>query len=132
MLIEVVIGKIHRATVTEADLNYVGSITIDRDLLDACGMHPFQYVNLSNVSNGAFWRTYIIAGARGQGDICLNGPPARHFHPGDKIIIFAQGWIEPSELPAIDPIVVFVDEHNKVTEVQHHGQIGPGTPHPAP
>ena len=124
MLIEVVIAKIHRATVTQADLNYVGSITIDEDLLEASGMRQYQYVNITNVSNGVFWRTYIMAGPRGQGDICLNGPPARHFQPGDKIIVLAEAWIEPGELPELDPIVVFVDEQNKVTGVQHHGQIG--------
>ena len=124
MLIEVVVAKLHRVTVTEADLNYVGSITIDEDLLDASGMRPYQYVNITNVSNGVFWRTYIMAGPRGQGDICLNGPPARHFHPGDKIIVLAEGWIEPHELETLNPIVVFVDEKNKVTKVQHHGEIG--------
>ena len=123
MLIGVLLAKLHRVTVTQADLNYVGSITIDEDLLDAGGMRRFQYVNVTNLSNGAFWRTYIMAGPRGQGDICLNGPPARHFHPGDKIIIMAEGWIEPEELPALDPVVVFVDEHNKVTEIRHHGEI---------
>jgi aspartate 1-decarboxylase len=123
MLIEVVIAKLHRATVTEADLNYVGSITIDEDLLDASGMRQYQYVNITNVSNGVFWRTYIMAGPRGHGDICLNGPPARHFQPGDKIIVLAEGWIEPNELPSLNPVVVFVDDHNRVTEVQHHSQI---------
>jgi aspartate 1-decarboxylase len=123
MLMGVLTAKLHRVTVTQADLNYVGSITIDEDLLDAGGMRRFQYVNITNVSNGAFWRTYIMAGPRGQGDICLNGPPARHFHPGDKIIVMAEGWIEPDELLALDPVVVFVDEHNKVTEIRHHGEI---------
>jgi aspartate 1-decarboxylase len=129
MLIRVCISKIHRATVTQAELNYVGSITIDEDLLDASGIKPFQYLNITNVSNGIFWQTYAIPGPRGNGDICLNGPPARHFQPGDKIIILAEGWVEPAELPSINPIVVFVDEKNKVTEVKKHGQIKPGETH---
>ncbi|HVO28565.1 MAG TPA: aspartate 1-decarboxylase [Candidatus Paceibacterota bacterium] len=126
MLIEMCIAKIHRATVTQADLNYVGSITVDQDLLDASGMKPFQYVNITNVSNAVFWRTYVMAGERGKGGICLNGPPARLFQPGDKIIILAEAWIEPGEAANLDPVVVFVDDKNKVTGVEHHKQIPPG------
>lgn len=123
MLLEVVVAKLHRLRVTEADLNYEGSITLDEELLDASGIRPYQYVNITNVSNGVFWRTYVIAGHRGNGEVCLNGPPARHFQKGDKIIVLAEGWIEPSELPNLDPIVVFVDEQNKVTEIRRHGQV---------
>jgi aspartate 1-decarboxylase len=129
MLIRVCMAKIHRATVTQADLNYVGSITIDEDIIDAAGMKPFQYVNITNVSNGIFWQTYIMAGPRGRGDICLNGPPARHFQPGDKAIILAEAWLEPSELSTLEPVVVFVDEKNKVTEVKKHKAIPHGTVH---
>ncbi len=86
-------AKIHRATVTQADLNYVGSITIDEELLEKSGIQPFQYLNITNVSNGIFWQTYAMPGKRGNGDICLNGPPARHFQPGDKIIILAEAWL---------------------------------------
>jgi aspartate 1-decarboxylase len=64
-----------------------------------------------------------MAGPKGRGDVCLNGPPARHFQPGDKIIVLAEGWIEPNELLALDPVVVFVDDYNNVTEIRHHGQI---------
>ena len=127
MLIRVCMAKIHRATVTQADLNYVGSITIDEDLIDAAGMRAFQYVNITNVSNGIFWQTYVMPGARGQGDICLNGPPARHFQPGDKIIVLAEAWLEPSEMKDLNPVVVFVDDRNKVTEVKKHRAIGPKT-----
>lgn len=123
MLIRVCIAKIHRATVTQADLNYVGSITIDQDLLDASGMKPFQYVNITNLSNGVFWQTYIMPGEKGSGTICLNGPPARHFQPSDKIIILAEAWIEPSELKDLNPIIVFVDDKNKITEVKKHDAI---------
>ena len=127
MLIEACMAKIHRDTVTQADLNYVGSITIDQDLLDAAGMVPFQYVNITNRSNGVFWRTYIMAGERGNGDICLNGPPARHFQPGDEIIILAEVWLEPSEMKNLNPVVVFVDKANRVTEVKRHSAIPHGT-----
>jgi aspartate 1-decarboxylase len=127
MLIRTCMAKIHRATVTEADLNYVGSITIDEDLLDAAGIKPFQYLNITNVSNGIFWQTYAMAGKRGQGDICLNGPPARHFQKGDKVIILAEAWLQPSEFDQLNPVVVFVDEKNKVTEVKKHSAIAPKT-----
>ena len=104
-------------------MNYVGSITVDEDLLEKAGICPFQYVNITNLSNGIFWQTYVMAGKRGDGDICLNGPPARHFQPGDKIIILAEAWLEPSELKDLNPVVVFVDEKNKVTEVKRHKAI---------
>jgi aspartate 1-decarboxylase len=126
MLIRACMAKIHRATVTQADLNYVGSITIDEDLLAASGIKPFQYVNITNVSNGAFWQTYVMAGKRSQGEICLNGPPARHFQPGDKIIVLAEAWIEPSELKELNPVVVFVDDKNKVMAVTKHDAIPVG------
>ena len=119
-------AKIHRATVTQADLNYVGSITIDEALLEASGIQPFQYVNITNVSNAAFWRTYVIAGKRGNGAICLNGPPARIFQPGDKIIVLAEAWIERAELKDLQTVVVFVDDKNKITSVKQHSNI----PHP--
>jgi aspartate 1-decarboxylase len=120
MLIRVCTAKIHRATVTEADLNYVGSITIDEKLLEASGIQPFQMVNITNVSNGVLWQTYVIAGKAGSGAVCLNGPPARHFQPGDKVIIIADGYIESSELQNLNPTVVFVDEKNNITEVKKH------------
>jgi aspartate 1-decarboxylase len=126
MLIAACMAKIHRAKVTEANLDYVGSITIDEDLLDASGIKPYQYLNITNLRNGIFWRTYAMAGKRGNGDICLNGPPAHHFQPGDKVIILAESWLAPEELPTLEPVVVFVDDSNKVTEVKHHSLV----PHP--
>jgi aspartate 1-decarboxylase len=123
MLIRMCMAKIHRATVTEADLNYVGSITIDEALLEASGMRAFQYVNITNVSNGVFWQTYIMPGQRLSGQICLNGPPARHFQRGDKIIVLAEAWLEPSETGGLDPVVVFVDDGNRVTQVKRHGAL---------
>ena len=118
MLIRTCIGKIHRATVTRSDLNYVGSITIDEDLLEKSGIQPLQYVNITNLSNGCYWQTYVVAGKRGAGDICLNGPPARHFQPGDRVIILAEGLIEPSEIKDINPVVVFVNEKNEAIEIR--------------
>ena len=127
MLLRACIAKIPRATVTEADLNYVGSITIDPDLLDLCGIRPFQYVNITNVSNGVFWQTYVMAGERGQGQICLNGPPARHFQRGDKIIILAEAWVTPEEFESLDPVVVIVeDDQNRQTRTIRHRAISPG------
>ena len=103
MLIRVCAAKIHQATVTEAKLDYVGSITIDEAFLDASGIKPAQYVNITNLSNGVFWQTYVMPGGRGEGQICLNGPPARHFLPGDKIIILAEAWIDRASLKDLIP-----------------------------
>jgi aspartate 1-decarboxylase len=116
-------SKIHRATVTEADLNYVGSITVDEELLEASGIRAFQYVNITNLSNGVFWQTYAVAGPRGSGEVCLNGPPARHFQPGDKIIVLAEAWVDPTEMQDLDPVVVFVDDQNRITEIKRHRDI---------
>ncbi len=130
MYLRLCTAKIHRATVTQADMHYIGSITLDQELLDASGIRPFQYVNITNLSNGVFWQTYVLAGERGRGDVCLNGPPARHFHPDDIIIILAEALVEPAEIKDIHPVVVFVDEKNHVTRVQEHrdiplGSVGP-------
>lgn len=119
MLIRACMAKIHRATVTEANLNYAGSITIDEALLEASGIMPFQYVNITNLANGTFWQTYVTLGKRGNGDICLNGPPARHFQLGDKIMILAEAWLEPSQIKNLNPVIVFVDDKNRITEVKH-------------
>jgi aspartate 1-decarboxylase len=130
LLIRVCIAKIHHAIVTQTELNYVGSITIDQNLLDASGIRPFQYVNITNLSNGDFWQTYVIPGAAGNGDICLNGPPARHFQRGDKIIVMAEGWLEPRELDGLVPTIVFVDEKNRVARVERHPLVGKTDPQP--
>lgn len=110
-------GKIHRARVTEANLNYIGSITIDSELLEATGMLPYEMVQITNLANGTMWQTYIIPGPRGQGDICLNGPPARHFQPNDLVIIIGYRMVEDRELPEYQPRVVFVDDKNQITQV---------------
>jgi aspartate 1-decarboxylase len=117
MYIRICIAKLHRVTVTQADLNYVGSVTIDQNLLDQSGIKPYQMVNINNLSNGVLWQTYVLAGEAGSGIICLNGPPARHFQPGDKAIVIAEAYVEPKELEGFKPVVVFVDDSNKVTKV---------------
>jgi len=117
MLIEMLYSKIHRATVTDANLNYVGSITIDEELLEASKMRVGQKVEILNINNGERFSTYIILGERGQRDICLNGAAARKVHKGDKIIIVAYATYNDSELENYKPTVVLVDDDNTITEV---------------
>ncbi|EMO25712.1 aspartate 1-decarboxylase [Leptospira interrogans serovar Bataviae str. HAI135] len=93
-------GKIHRATVTDADLNYEGSLTVDMDLVDSAGMRVYEKVSVVNVNNGARFETYIIEGKRGSGEICLNGAAARLGMKGDKIIIITYAQVEEKELPS--------------------------------
>jgi aspartate 1-decarboxylase len=112
-------GKIHRATVTQANLNYIGSITIDQDLLDASDIYPYEKVQVVNVSNGSRLETYAIAGARGSGVICLNGAAARLNSEGDIVIIISYGQYDEAEIRALVPHVIFVDEENRITEVKH-------------
>ncbi|TGK33252.1 aspartate 1-decarboxylase [Leptospira gomenensis] len=107
-------GKIHRATVTDADLNYEGSLTVDMDLVDAAGMRVYEKVSVVNVNNGARFETYIIEGKRGSGEICLNGAAARLGMKGDKVIIITYAQVEESELPTdYSPKIVHVDEKNR-------------------
>jgi len=112
-------GKIHRATVTQANLNYIGSITIDQDLLEASDIYPYEKVQVVNVSNGSRLETYTIAGARGSGVICLNGAAARLNSEGDIVIIISYGQYDEAEIRALIPHVIFVDEENRITEVKH-------------
>jgi len=107
-------SKIHRATVTDADLNYVGSITIDRDLLDASGILEYEQVHVVNINNGARIETYVIEGERGTGTICLNGAAARLFQPQDKVIIIAYANMSPEEAKLFKPNAVMVDDNNKI------------------
>ena len=109
-------GKIHRATVTQANLNYVGSITIDQDLLDAADIYPYEKVQVVNVSNGSRLETYTIAGARGSGVICLNGAAARLNSEGDLVIIMSYGQFDEKEIRNLVPQIVFVDEQNRLVE----------------
>ncbi len=109
-------GKIHRATVTQADLNYVGSITIDTDLLDAAGILVNEKVQIVNNNNGARFETYTIAGKKGSGTICLNGAAARLVQPGDIIIIMSYVQLDNQEAAAHRPKVVLVDSRNRIRE----------------
>jgi aspartate 1-decarboxylase len=109
-------GKIHRATVTQANLNYIGSITIDLDLLEAADIYPYEKVQVVNITNGARLETYAIAGARGSGVICLNGAAARLNSEGDLVIIISYGQFDEIEIRSLVPRVVFVDETNRITE----------------
>lgn len=109
-------GKIHRATVTEANLNYVGSITIDEDLLDAAGILPGEKVQIVNNNNGARLETYTIPGKRGSGVICLNGAAARCALEGDIVIIIAYAQIDEKEAKALEPKVVLVDKQNHIVK----------------
>lgn len=111
-------GKIHRATITEANLNYVGSITIDQDLLDRANIYPYEKVQVVNITNGARLETYTIAGARGSGVICLNGAAARLNAPGDLVIIISYALLEEREIDAFTPRLVFVDGENHPVEVR--------------
>ena len=119
-------GKIHRATVTEANLEYMGSITIDQDLMDAAGILPGERVQICNNNNGARLETYVIPGKRGSGVICLNGAAARCVQPGDVVIIMAYAFFTPAEAQTFTPKVVLVDAKNQVKEIrslEHAGEI---------
>src|SRR6266571_4337049 len=109
-------GKIHQATVTQADLNYVGSITIDQDLLDAANIYPYEKVQVVNINSGSRLETYTIAGARGSGVICLNGAAARLNAVGDLVIIISYAQFDEQEIRTLVPHLVFVDEENRLTE----------------
>ena len=122
-------SKIHRATVTEANLNYEGSVTIDADLMEAADILPHEQVQVLNVNNGERFDTYAIRGPRGSGVICLNGPAARLSHVGDLVIILTYATMEREELARHTPRVVMVDERNRIHSRELASpQIGdPGT-----
>jgi len=109
MHIEVVKSKIHRVTVTEADLNYVGSITIDEDLMDAANLIENEKVQVVNINNGERLETYVITGQRGTGQICLNGPAARRVAVGDIIIIISYASMDFEEAKSFEPVLIFPD-----------------------
>ena len=119
-------GKIHRATVTQSELNYIGSITVDPMLLDAAGILEYEKVQVADVDNGNRLETYVIAGERGSGVICLNGAAARLVNEGDKVIIMSYAQMTPEEFAENPPKVVFVNEKNeiaRVTRYEKHGQL---------
>ena len=117
-------SKIHRATVTEADLHYEGSITIDQALMEAAGILPYEEVQVANINNGVRLETYAIAGKKNSGIICLNGAAARLMEKGDKIIILSYVLVEESELVSRAPKVVYVDEQNRITKVDNRINAG--------
>ncbi len=109
-------SKVHRATVTDADLHYVGSITVDRDLMEAADLVEYEQVAVVDIDNGARLETYVIEGVRGSGDICLNGAAARLVSPGDKIIIISYADYDEAELAAYAPRIVHVDTDNRLVD----------------
>ncbi|WP_067844957.1 aspartate 1-decarboxylase [Nocardia lijiangensis] len=110
-------SKIHRATVTHADLHYVGSVTVDQDLMDAADLLEGEQVCIVDIDNGARLETYVIAGERGSGVIGINGAAAHLVHPGDLVILIAYGMMNEQEIAEYDPKVVFVDERNRPVEL---------------
>lgn len=126
MYITMLKSKIHRATVTQSELNYVGSITIDKALMKAAGLFPYEKVQIADIDNGERFETYVIEGKENSGCICLNGAAARCVHTGDKIIIMAYAELSVDEIAEHQPKVVFVDGENRVTEIldyEKHGEI---------
>lgn len=126
MTISMLKAKIHRAVVTEAELDYVGSITVDEQLLEQAGILEYEKVQIVDVNNGERFETYTIAGERGSGIICLNGAAARMVQKNDKIIIMAYAQVTPEEAKEMKPAVLFVDESNRVTKVtnyERHGKL---------
>ena len=125
MTVEMLKGKIHRATVVQAELNYVGSITVDQDLLDASGILEYEKVQIVDIDNGSRFETYTIAGEAGSGMICLNGAAARCVSVVDKIIIMSYAQMTPEEVKKdYHPNVVFVDENNKIARVTTYEKHG--------
>lgn len=127
MLLTMFKGKIHRATVTQAELNYMGSITIDQDLLDAAGILPGERVQIVNNNNGARLETYTIAGKRNSGVICLNGAAARLAQVGDIVIIMAYAMMSEEEAKSFEPKVVMLDKENKIMRLRERelaGEVG--------
>jgi aspartate 1-decarboxylase len=124
MLITMFKSKIHRATVTQADLNYVGSVTIDKELIAAAGLRPYEQVDVLNISNGNRFTTYVIEGERGSGVICLNGACARLAAVGDLVIVVSYALMTPEEADRHRPRSVHVDEANRITEVVNEALPG--------
>ncbi|MGN0677626.1 MAG: aspartate 1-decarboxylase [Ruminococcus sp.] len=126
MTISVLKSKIHRAVITQAELNYIGSITIDEDLMDSANIREYEHVHIVNINSGSRIETYVIAGERGSGMICLNGAAARAGQRGDFIIIMSYADMTPEEAEKNPPCVVFVDENNRITRksrYEKHGKL---------
>jgi aspartate 1-decarboxylase len=116
---EVLRGKIHRATVTEANLEYEGSLTVDADLLEAAGLAPYERIDVYDVTNGSRFSTYLIEGPRGSGVVCVNGAAAHLAKRGDRVIITGYGLATAAELKGYSPRIVLVDEGNRIQRVLH-------------
>jgi len=110
-------SKLHRVRVTDADLHYEGSLTIDRDLMDAADLVPYEKVQVVNINNGTRAETYVIEGKRGTGEICVNGALARWAQKGDLLIIIAYGAFAQDEVKEFSPKIIFVDENNRIKNV---------------
>lgn len=124
MLTQVLKAKIHRATITQAELDYVGSITIDEALIEAAGIREYERVQVVDINNGNRLETYVIAGERNSGVICLNGAAARLVEIGDKVIIMAYVLLNEQELETYNPTVVFVDQDNKPVRIANYEKHG--------
>lgn len=124
MLVNMLKSKIHRATVVQAELDYVGSITVDEELMEATGIYEYEKVQIADVDNGNRFETYVIAGERGSGMICLNGAAAHKVNIGDKIIIMCYAQMTPEEVKENKPRVVFVDDDNKITRLTNYEKHG--------
>ncbi|MCL2087184.1 MAG: aspartate 1-decarboxylase [Oscillospiraceae bacterium] len=120
MVITVLKSKIHRAVVTQAELDYIGSITIDKELMDAAGVYEYEKVHIANINTGARFETYVITGDKGSGVICLNGAAARYVQVNDKIIIMAYAQMTPEEAASNPPKVVFVTDDNKIANISRN------------
>lgn len=118
MTLNILKSKIHRAVVTEANLHYVGSVTLDRALMDAAGLHPYELVHIVDIDNGNRFETYVMEGKRGTGEICINGAAARLALAGDKVILMAYTQIDEKDLADHKPRIVFVNEKNEVTDIK--------------
>ncbi len=125
MLLQICKAKLHRLTVTDADLNYVGSITLDQSLLSAANIRPFEMVQITSLATGVRWSTYVIPAPADSGTVCLNGSAARHFHPGDLIIVLASVLCTDTEADRLVSRVVFVDGENRVSQVAQFSQEKP-------
>ncbi|WP_127134164.1 aspartate 1-decarboxylase [Veillonella caviae] len=124
MILTMLKSKIHRATVTQAELDYVGSITVDTDLLNASGIREYEQVQIVDVNNGARFTTYTIAGESGSGVVCLNGAAARHVQVNDTIISMCYAQLDEKEIEHHKPLVVFVDEENKISHITNYEKHG--------
>lgn len=124
MYLNMLKSKIHRATVVQSELDYVGSITVDEKLMEASGIYEYEKVQIADVDNGNRFETYVIAGEPGSGMICLNGAAAHMVNIGDKIIIMSYAQMTPEEIKDNKPKVVFVDDDNKITRVTNYEKHG--------